>query len=128
MLISYCTTCHGRLWQLQLTLDENLAYTSAGRVELCILVYNDPETFQYLVEHYQVFIKDRRLVINHRLDDVPYSCGRVKNFAHELGLGKVLFNLDADLFYANQKLKSLCRTKLYMLMKVKLVLCQHLNE
>ena len=98
MVISYCTTCHSRLWQLQLTLDNNLAYTIAGDVELCILVYNDLETFQYLEEHYQTFINDGRLVIKHRLDDVPFTCGRVKNFAHELGLGKVLFNLDADNF------------------------------
>lgn len=104
MLISYCTTCHKRLWQLKQTLDHNLAYTVAGKVELCVLAYNDSEAYSYLREHYADYIADGRLrVLDWRdekvfLDGSTWSCGYVKHLAHLMGRGDVLFNLDADNF------------------------------
>lgn len=104
MLISYCTTCHGVLWQLKQTLDHNLAFTQAGSVELCVLAYNDNETYQYLRKHYAEYIADGRLrVLDWRdekafADGSTWSCGYVKHLAHLMGRGKVLFNLDADNF------------------------------
>lgn len=79
-------------------MDENLTYTKVGEVEICILVYNDPETYKYLEVNYTEHLSDGRLVISHRGDDKPFSCGYVKNFAHDLGKGEILFNLDADNF------------------------------
>lgn len=108
MLISYCTTCHGRLWQLKQTLEHNLAFTKAGEVELCILTYNDTDTYQYLHEYYADHIADGRLrvitVIKNKVfkDGSRWSCGYVKNLAHLMGRGKVLFNLDADNFIDNE--------------------------
>lgn len=104
MKISYCTTCHKRLWQLKQTLDHNLAYTVAGKVELCVLAYNDAETYQYLREHYAEHLVDGRLRVMdwHEdsvfLDGSRWSCGYVKHLAHLMGRGDVLFNLDADNF------------------------------
>lgn len=104
MLISYCTTCHKRLWQLKQTLGHNLAYTIAGKVELCILAYNDAETYEYLRRFYAHYINDGRLrVLSHVEDRVfadgsRWSCGYVKDLAHKMGRGRVLFNLDADNF------------------------------
>lgn len=104
MLISYCTTCHDRLWQLKQTLDHNLAFTQSGEVELCVLAYNDVETYLYLYEHYIDYINDGRLrvlsVNENRVfkDGSTWSCGYVKNLAHLIGRGEVLFNLDADNF------------------------------
>lgn len=104
MKISYCTTCHNRLWQLKQTLDHNLAYTVAGKVELCVLAYNDNEAYQYLYEHYNDYIADGRLrvlsVNENRVfkDGSTWSCGYVKHLAHLMGRGDVLFNLDADNF------------------------------
>lgn len=102
MQVSYCTTCHGRLWQLKQTLDHNLAFTQTGSIELCVLAYNDTETYLYLREHYGEYIADGRLrVINWHEDKVfndgsRWSCGYVKHLAHLMGRGDALFNLDAD--------------------------------
>lgn len=104
MLISYCTTCHKRLWQLKQTLKHNLAFTQAGSVELCVLSYNDIETYQYLHEHHADCIADGRLRVlsvnqNKQFKDGSnWSCGYVKHLAHLMGRGDVLFNLDADNF------------------------------
>lgn len=104
MLISYCTTCHNRLWQLKQTLDHNLAFTVAGKVELCVLAYNDAETYRYLRENYAEYIADGRLrALDWRdekafADGSRWSCGYVKHLAHLMGRGDVLFNLDADNF------------------------------
>lgn len=104
MLISYCTTCHGRLWQLKQTLDHNLAYTVAGKVELCVLAYNDTETREYLYRYYTDYIAAGTLRIKSHFEDKTFddgsrwSCGYVKNLAHDMGQGRVLFNLDADNF------------------------------
>lgn len=104
MFISYCTTCHSRLWQLKQTITHNFAYTLAGKVELCILVYNDIKTYQYLYKHYADYINDGRLrvlsVNKNKVfaDGSMWSCGYVKHLAHLIGRGDVLFNLDADNF------------------------------
>lgn len=104
MRISYCTTCHGRLWQLKQTIDHNLAFTQTGSVELCVLSYNDTETYRYLHEHYADYIADGRLrvlsVFKNKVfkDGSNWSCGYVKHLAHMMGRGDALFNLDADNF------------------------------
>lgn len=104
MLISYCTTCHGRLWQLKKTLGHNLAYTIVGKFEICILLYNDADAYEYLQFFYADYIADGRLrIINHTEDRIftdgsRWSCGYVKDLAHRAGSGLVLFNLDADNF------------------------------
>lgn len=104
MRISYCTTCYNRLWQLKQTLDHNLAFTQSDEFELCVLAYNDVETYQYLYEHYADYITDGRLrvlsVNKNRVfkDGSTWSCGYVKHLAHLMGRGDVLFNLDADNF------------------------------
>lgn len=96
MRISYCTTCHHRLWQLKQTLKENLIYTKVDEVELCVLAYNDHSVSEYLHRHYEEFIQTGQLVVKERVDVKPFTCGYVKNFARELGRGGILFNLDAD--------------------------------
>lgn len=113
MQISYCTTCHNRLWQLKQTLDHNLAYTKSGAVELCVLAYNDTETYQYLREHYADYIADGRLRVINWYEDKTFadgsewSCGPVKHLAHLMGRGDVLFNLDADNFIDDELHKAL---------------------
>lgn len=107
MKISYCTNCHNRLWQLKQTIDHNISFTKAGEFELCILAYNDDEIEPYLKAHYADYIVDGRLKVRTHHDDyVPvdgssYACGYVKNLAHAMGTGEILFNLDADNFIDN---------------------------
>ncbi|WP_131669833.1 hypothetical protein [Psychrobacter pygoscelis] len=107
MRISYCTTCHKRLWQLKQTIAHNLAYTKTGQVELCILAYNDDETEHYLRDNYADYIEDGRLRVKTHIenkvfaDGSRWSCGYVKDLAHKMATGRVLFNLDADNFIDN---------------------------
>lgn len=99
--VSYCTTCHKRLWQLKQTIEHNLSFTKAGEIELCILAYNDDDVEPYLKEHYADYIKDGRLKVVTHHEDREFSCGYVKNLAHAMGTGEILFNLDADNFIDN---------------------------
>ena len=98
MKFSYCTTCYKRLWQLKQTLKHNLDFTISGEVEVCVLVYNDSEAFQYLTENYADYIQDGRLKIKPHFDDLGWNAGRIKNLAHQMATGRVVFNLDADNF------------------------------
>lgn len=98
MKVSYCTTCHGRLWQLEKTLPDNLAFTQSGVAELFIVIYNDDSVEQYLLDNFKSFIDQGRLrylVVN---DDQLWNAGYVKNIAHMNAIGDIVFNLDADNF------------------------------
>lgn len=98
MILSYCTTCHGRLWQLKQTLPSNLKYTESGKVELFIAIFNDQEVVDYISKHYFDYIHDGRLkyiVIN---EDRLWSAAYVKNIAHFNSTGSIVFNLDGDNF------------------------------
>lgn len=107
MKISYVTNCHNRLWQLKQTLDHNLKFTKSSEVELCILAYNDDETYDFLIKHYIDYIKDGRLKVSKHHDNYKpfdgsdYACGYVKHLAHQMATGKIVFNLDADNFICN---------------------------
>lgn len=104
MKLSYCTTCHDRLWQLLITLEHNLAYTVAGEVQIVILAYNDLGAATYLRNNYQEYIADERLrvvTLNDKvkyLDGTNWSCGPIKHHVHNIAEGKIVFNLDADNF------------------------------
>lgn len=104
MKLSYCTTCHNRLWQLKKTLPHNTRYLKCGEVELVIVAYNDGNVLPFLQANYADYLKDGRIrVIEHNEDKTfadgsRWSCGYVKDIAHRAALGDVLFNLDADNF------------------------------
>lgn len=108
MKLSYCITCHTRLWQLRQTLSQNVYFTKVGEVEICILAYNDDTIEPYINEHYPQQVADGRIVVKSHNDDyVPkdgsdFACGHVKNLSHEMGVGEVLFNLDADNFITHR--------------------------
>ena len=107
MIISYCTVCGGRLWQLRRTLAHNLSFTESGRFELCVLAYNDSTVEPYLREHYAEYLQDGRLKVKTHFDDYQpvdgsdFACGYVKNLSHAMAQGEILFNLDADNFIGN---------------------------
>lgn len=94
--ISYCTVCHKRLWQLQQTLPHNLQFTEVGLIEICVLVFNDEETYSWLDQNFKEYLDDGRLVIKHHQEDHVFEFGYVKQLSHALGSKRVLFNLDAD--------------------------------
>jgi hypothetical protein len=94
--ISFCTAIQNRLWQLQQTLPHNLKFTIAGSIEICILVYNDEDTYSWLSQNFKAELSDGRLKVKHHVDGREWEFGYVKSLSHELGTRRVLFNLDAD--------------------------------
>jgi hypothetical protein len=83
---------------LKKTLEHNLNFTITGKVDLCILAYNDDSIEPYLTEHFGDYLDTERLKVKTVTDSKPYSFGYVKNLSHAMGSGRVLFNLDADNF------------------------------
>lgn len=101
MKISYCTTVSNRLWQLEKTLPTNLGRTLAGEVEICILAYNDATVIPWLHEHYPEYMDDGRIRAKLVVEDKPFSFSHTKNLSHQMALGDIVFNLDADNFICN---------------------------
>lgn len=95
--VSYCTTCHGRLWQLAQTLFENLDRLHEDE-EIVLLDYGSPDGLSRFVESSQ---RCRDAMNQGRLTYVyteaeKHHCPRAKNLAHRMGRGDILVNLDAD--------------------------------
>src|ERR1700739_4368869 len=95
--VSYCTTCHGRLWQVALTLFDNLRRLREDE-ELVLVDYGSRERVGRFVGSSPVCqkaIEAGRLVYA-RTEAKHYHCPKAKNLAHRLGRGELLVNLDAD--------------------------------
>ena len=95
--VSYCTTCHGRLWQLALTLFDNLDHLREDE-EIVLLDYGSPDGLGRFVEsskRCQEAISQGKLVYAF-VEAEHYHCPKAKNLAHRLGRGDLLVNLDAD--------------------------------
>lgn len=113
MNLSYCTTCHNRVWQLKKTLPHNTQYLKSDEVELVIVAYNDDSVLPFLKANYVDYLNDDRIrVVEHNenkifSDGSRWSCGYVKDIAHRAGLGDVLFNLDANNFIDDELHRSL---------------------
>lgn len=94
--ISFCTTCKGRLWQLQQTLEKNLEIMEAD-CEWIILDYQSPDDLKTFLEiNYKEHLDSGRIKYFRLLNNYNFYCAYAKNVAHRLASGTVLFNLDAD--------------------------------
>jgi len=97
-LISYCTTSCNRLWQIALTLPNNLRRLEDNE-ELILLNYGSTDNLKRYIESStlcQKFIKNKKLIYAEVLGIEKYHSSKAKNIAHRLGSGKFLVNLDAD--------------------------------
>lgn len=97
-MVSYCITCHNRLWQLRLTLPANLQHTQSD-VSITLLDYHSTDGLKEYISKYEKYIADNRL--NYYKLVTPcsrFDMSYAKNVVHLLAKGKVLFNLDADNF------------------------------
>lgn len=95
--VSYCTTCHGRLWQIALTIVDNLAHLRDDE-ELVLVDYGSADGLGRYIESSpacQNAMESGRLVYA-RTEAKHYHCPKAKNLAHRLGRGDLLVNLDAD--------------------------------
>lgn len=116
MNISYCTVCHNRLDQLKQTLQHNAPLIELSVSELCILAYNDESVEPYVRANYPYHIADGRIKVKTHNDDYvsasgEFAYGYVKNLAHAMGRGTVLFNLDTDNFITPQLHQELLNLK-----------------
>ena len=99
-LISYCTTCCNRLWQLASTLPDNLKELKEDE-ELILVNYGSTYNLTSYIESSKLcleFIENKKLIYAEVLDIKAYHSSKAKNIAHRLGNGNFLVNLDADNF------------------------------
>jgi hypothetical protein len=105
MLISYCTTCSNRLWQLALTLPENLENLKDDE-EMIIVNYGSKDDLNKYIEAStlcQTKIKENKLKYVEVLNVEKYHSPKAKNIAHRFGTGEFLVNLDCDNY--NEKVR-----------------------
>jgi hypothetical protein len=105
--VSYCTVCYGRLWQLALTIQDNLKNLKQDE-ELILIDYNSPDdTMIYILgtKIFNKYIRQGQLKFAHIFDIDEYNCPKSKNIAHRLGDGEILVNLDADNFLLGMREK-----------------------
>lgn len=94
--ISFCTTCKGRLWQLEQTLPHNLSMLR-NDCEIVLLDYQSPDKLRdYIFSNFEAELENGKLKYFYLNHDYNYTSSYAKNVAHKLATGDVLFNLDAD--------------------------------
>lgn len=105
MKVSYCSTCKGRLWQLEKTLMPNLLQLSKIDAEWIIVDYASPDGFADILMFNNLarsLMEQGKLKIyQHRLGMLPFSMPLAKNLAHHFATGEYVFNLDIDNFIGN---------------------------
>ncbi|MBI5276993.1 MAG: glycosyltransferase [Burkholderiales bacterium] len=95
-LISFCVTCRNRLWQLEQTLESNLAQLG-DRHELVLVDYGSGDGLaEWVWARWRSPIEEGRLRFFEVTGQLPWSSPRAKNLAHRIARGEYLFNLDAD--------------------------------
>lgn len=98
LLISYCTTCSNRLWQLALTLPENLENLKDDE-EMILVNYGSKDDLNKYIQAStlcQTKIKENKLKYVEVLNVENYHSPKAKNIAHRFGTGEFLVNLDCD--------------------------------
>lgn len=117
MDITLCVTVSNRLWQLKRTLKHNVKFTKVDTIELCIAAYNDKSVMEFLKVNYPAELNDGRIKVVEFNDTYKpkdgsnFACGHVKKYAHSMGTGKVVFNLDADNFVDEETIRILTGLK-----------------
>jgi len=100
-LISFCTTCMGRLHHLCQTLPQNIevARTSGVNVEFVVLDYNSQDHLkEWMLSAMAAHIESGLISVFHLSEPEFYHSSHAKNVAHRLARGTILCNLDADNF------------------------------
>lgn len=102
MKVSYCSTCKGRLWQLQKTFIPNLLQLSKIDAEWIIVDYASPDGFTELLLKNNMALhlmeEGKLKIYQHGLGHLPFSMPLAKNLAHHFATGDYVFNLDIDNF------------------------------
>ena len=96
--LSYCTNVKNRLWQLAITLPENLKNLKSDE-ELILINYSSNDGLHKYIKSFplaQEAIEDGRLIYANVMGRKFYCCSRAKNIAHLCASGKYVMNLDGD--------------------------------
>jgi hypothetical protein len=101
-VVSYCTTCKGRLAYLKQTLPGNMmAERDNPNVEFVVLDYDCPDgTADWLKAEFGAEIASGRLRCGRHAPAPTFEHAHAKNMAHRLATGSILCNVDADNFIA----------------------------
>lgn len=101
MLVSYCTSCKGRLWQLLQTLPSNVKKLKEIDAEWIIFDNHCPDNTAEEILKFplvRILFEQEKIKIFKLMNDYPFSMPLSKNLSHSQGIGNYLFNLDADNF------------------------------
>jgi glycosyltransferase involved in cell wall biosynthesis len=103
MKISFCSTCKGRLFQLEKTIFNNMSdIIKDGNSELILVDYNDNEGLEKFVrDNLMDYINSNVLVYIKEAYSDKFDVSRAKNLAHFAANGDFLFNLDGDNYIDN---------------------------
>ena len=97
-VISFCTTCRDRLWQLRQTLASNLAEIGPYHHIVLVDFGSTDGLSSWIWSNFEDAIERQQLVFFEVENEVRWNCSKAKNLAHRLSVGDYLFNLDADNF------------------------------
>jgi hypothetical protein len=96
-IVSFCTTCMGRLEHLKSTLPENIAAAEGQPVEFVLLNYSSPDFCDDWVRQRLHNEIAHGVLSYYRYDGAAYfHHAHAKNLAHRLARGTILCNVDAD--------------------------------
>lgn len=106
-MISFCTTCMGRLHHLKQTLEANIKATEGFEREFIILDYNSQDGLQEWIAGFGSPVVYYKLV-----DPLPkyYVSTHAKNLAHKCGRHNLLCNLDCDVYLVPGYLEFIAET------------------
>lgn len=96
--ISFCTTCMGRLYNLQNTLPKNIEDNKLyPNVEFVILDYNSKDGLQdWMMKNMLGHIKSGKVAYYRTEEPQHFSMAHSRNIAFKLATGDIVNNLDAD--------------------------------
>ncbi|WP_223580095.1 glycosyltransferase [Sphingobacterium sp. GVS05A] len=98
--ISFCITCMNRLHHIKKTLETNIKDNFLpGMVEFVLLDYSSSDGLETWIRNEMIsYIKDDVLVFYRTPDYKTYKRSHSRNLAFNLASGKIVCNLDADIY------------------------------
>lgn len=109
VLISFCTSCMGRLHHLKQTLPANMELCrEMGDVEFCLANYNSRDGLdEWVTAELGGALASGRLKYVRTTKPEEFNMSHAKNMAHGLATGMFVVNVDADNFLTKEYIEAL---------------------